>query len=79
MPTSLTFLCVLVTWTPWYHNRALRTIQAGLSRETGLIVEIEDFQRASPSTIHLHDVRVLEPETGWKSQASAELAMGFGQ
>ncbi len=64
VPTSLTFLCVLVTWTPWYHNRALRTIQAGLSRETGLIVEIEDFQRVSPSTIHLHDVRILEPEYG---------------
>ncbi len=63
VPTALTFMCVLVTWTPWYHNRALRTIQAELSRDTGLIVEIEEFERVAPSTIHLHWVRVLEPET----------------
>jgi hypothetical protein len=28
-----------------------------------LIVEIEDFERVAPSTIHLHGLRVLEPET----------------
>jgi hypothetical protein len=63
VPTALTFMCVFVTWTPWYHNRALRTIQVGLCQDTGLIIEIEDFERVSPSTLHLHQIRVLEPET----------------
>lgn len=62
VPTALTFACVLVTWTPWYYNWDLRTIESQLSSRMELIVEIEDFQRVSPSRIHLHDVRILEPE-----------------
>ena len=62
VPTAFTIVCVLVTWTPWYHQRTLRAIEAGLSKETGLVVEIEDFQRSAPSMLRLYDVRVLEPE-----------------
>jgi hypothetical protein len=63
VPTGLTMFCILVSWTPWYHHRSLRAIEAGLSRDTGLVVEIEDFKRAAPSTLHLYDVRALDPET----------------
>ena len=63
VPTMLTMACVITTWTPWYHHRALATMQREISRETGLIVEIGDFRRPAPSTLHLYAVRLLEPET----------------
>lgn len=62
-PTCLTFLCILVTWTPWHHQRSLREIEARLSQSTGLGIEIDDFQRSSPSTLELYGVRVIEPES----------------
>ena len=64
VPTSLTVLCILVTWTPWHHRRSLREIEAKLSQVTGLLVEIDDFQQSSPSTLELFDVRLIEPELG---------------
>jgi hypothetical protein len=63
LPTSLTVVCILVSWTPWYHQRSLRSIEEELSQDTGLIVQIEDFKRATPSTWHLIGVRVTDPET----------------
>ncbi|MGI9475051.1 MAG: hypothetical protein ACR2NZ_26195 [Rubripirellula sp.] len=63
VPTCLTFLCILVTWTPWHHHRTLRAIEARLSQSTGLQIEIDDFQRSSPSTLELFSVRVVEPES----------------
>ncbi len=63
VPTALTLLCVLVTWTPWYHHRVLRAIENEVSRESGLIVRIDDFRRYAPSTVQLSGVRVVHPET----------------
>ncbi len=64
VPTSITLMCVMITWTPWHHARTLRTIEGELSRDTGLLIEIGDYERPAPSSIHLYDVRALDPETG---------------
>jgi len=56
-------LCVIMTWTPWYHHRVLRKIEREISRESGLIVSVEDFYRSAPSTVHLTGVRLVQPET----------------
>lgn len=63
IPTLVTTCCVITTWTPWYHQRALRALEAAASRETSLVVSIDDFGRSSPSTLRLFGVRVLDPET----------------
>ncbi len=63
VPTALTLGCVLVTWTPWYHRRALAAIERDLGREAGLIFEIEDFRQTAPRSVQLFGVRVLEPES----------------
>ena len=63
VPTGTTLAIILTTWTPWYHERCLRALEASLSRDTGMVIQIEDFERNAPSLLRLHDVRVLEPET----------------
>jgi hypothetical protein len=62
-PTTLTVLAILLTWTPWYHHRARRAIEAHVALLTGLRVEIGDFERSDPSTWRLADVRLADPET----------------
>jgi hypothetical protein len=73
VPTAITMSCVLVSWTPWYHQKSLRTIEARLSTDSGLVVEIDDFARAAPSTMHLYGVRLLDPETNREVAAVREL------
>ncbi|EMI57256.1 hypothetical protein [Rhodopirellula sallentina] len=63
VPTFLTMFAILVTWTPWYHNRARRALAEHVSLLTGLHVEIGDFERADPTTWQLSDVRLADPET----------------
>ncbi|QDT08934.1 hypothetical protein [Planctomycetes bacterium K23_9] len=63
IPTFFTFAIVFVSWTPWYHNRQLAEIQARLSRETGLVVTVDDFEQISPYRMCLHRVCIHEPET----------------
>jgi hypothetical protein len=63
VPTSITLACLLVTWTPWYHRRALASLQTQLGQETGLVVELGDFRRPAPDTWHLTKLRLLDPET----------------
>lgn len=63
VPTLITLLCVLVTWTPWHHNRVLAGLRTEISRELGMVVEIEDFRRPAPNVLHLYSVRLLDPET----------------
>ena len=52
-----------MTWTPWYHHRALQRLEAKLSLTTGLAIEIEEFEKAAPSIYRLHGVTIREPET----------------
>lgn len=64
VPTIATLLVILVTWTPWYHRRCLAALERSLYQQTGLVVQVEDFDRLSPTRLRLHGVRLLEPEMG---------------
>lgn len=63
VPTCFTCLCILMTWTPWYHQRALAKLEAEFSHTTGLVIEIADFEKATPSSFRLLGVTIREPET----------------
>ncbi len=63
VPTSLVLFTILLTWTPWYHHRCLTEITASIAKDTGFLIEIEDFHRPQPSKLELHNVRVIDPET----------------
>ena len=63
VPTLFTCLCILVTWTPWYHQHALQNLEAEFSLATGLSIEIEDFEKTTPSGFCLLGVTIREPET----------------
>ena len=64
VPTAATMGTIVVTWTPWYHRRCLVELEASLYRETGLRVEVDDFERLTPTQIRLQGVRLIEPEMG---------------
>ena len=63
LPTVATVFCVLATWTPWYHARVLRGLENQVSVASGMIVQVDDFRRSAPSTVHLSGVRIINPET----------------
>ncbi len=63
IPTFAVLLIIVVTWTPWWHRRSLASIEADLSRDVGLVVKVEDFRRAAPSTLTLQGIDLLDPET----------------
>jgi len=63
VPTALTLFCVLVTWTPWYHQGVLSSLEQHLSTELGLIVEIGQLHRDSPTQWQLENVRLIQAET----------------
>ena len=63
IPTAAIMLAILVSWTPWYHNRQRRALEQFLSRDLGLVVTIESFERVSPMAWSLKQVHVVEPET----------------
>ena len=63
VPTSATMLAILISWTPWYHGIQREALSQRLSNQSGLIVEVGDFDRTSPNKWALHQVRVVEPET----------------
>ncbi|SMP69867.1 hypothetical protein SAMN06265222_112117 [Neorhodopirellula lusitana] len=63
VPTGLTLLAIVITWTPWYHNHARHSVEDALALQTGLHVEIGDFERADPTTWRLYDVRLANAET----------------
>jgi hypothetical protein len=64
LPTLATLAIIVLTWTPWWHRRALARLEASLSRDTGLVLRIDDYRRAAPSTLCLLGVGVFDPETG---------------
>lgn len=63
IPTCIVLALILVSWTPWHHQRKLQALVSQLSIDTGMDVQIEDFQQVSPSKQILHNVRLIEPET----------------
>ena len=64
VPTLVVLLAILVSWTPWYHNRQRLRWQTELSLRTQLITQIDDYQRASPNSWTFDGVRLLDPESG---------------
>lgn len=62
IPTLLTLITIMVTWTPWYHQRCLRALENKLSAATGLTFAIDDFDRLTPHRMKLHGIRVYHPE-----------------
>ncbi len=63
LPTLLTFVAVVVSFTPWYVNYRRHEWERELSRRIGLSVEIESLEHPAPATVRLGGVRLLEPET----------------
>lgn len=63
VPTAITLSAILVTWTPWYHRAQLAEISQRLSLESGLVVQIHDFDRISPIQWTLREVQLFAPET----------------
>ncbi|MDF1845108.1 MAG: hypothetical protein P1U77_27155 [Rubripirellula sp.] len=63
VPTAITFGCVIVTWTPWYHANCVRQMERELSDATGLVVQLQDLQRTAPGGWDLHGVELIDPET----------------
>ncbi len=64
VPTACVLLAIVVSWTPWFHSYQLSKIEAHLTAELGLRVQVEDFERPSPSVTRLHGIVILENETG---------------
>lgn len=64
LPTILTVLAIVATWTPWYHRAQLASIEAEWTERLGLQVEIDGFARPAPGALRLIGVRIREPETG---------------
>lgn len=63
MPTCLTMIVIVVTWTPWYDNRVRHALEDRLAMQTGLRVEIGRFERSDPTTWRLYDVLLFNAET----------------
>ncbi|MFG0266192.1 MAG: hypothetical protein ACF8AM_13755, partial [Rhodopirellula sp. JB055] len=63
VPTCVTVLIILVTWSPWYHRRCIRATEATLALQTGLDVRIGSLERISPTTWQLGDVQLRDNET----------------
>lgn len=63
VPTGLTLLAILVTWTPWYDNRVRGQLERELALQTGLHVEIGRFERSDPQSWRLFDLRLADAET----------------
>jgi len=63
VPTFLTVGVLVVTWTPWYDQAVLRKITESIAKDTGFLIEIDDYDRPDPQRLELQNVRVVDPET----------------
>ncbi len=63
LPTSLTTLMVIVTFTPWYQAWVRERVVQELSDRTGLLVQVDQLEYPAPGTVRLTGVRLVEPET----------------
>ena len=52
VPTAMTLIYVLITWTPWFSNRTLRVLEAEISLATRLEVQIGHYERLSPTRLY---------------------------
>lgn len=63
LPTLLTVFLTFLTWTPWYHNRRIRSMESVLSQRLGVTVKLADVRRPSPESWQLEGVELYDPET----------------
>ncbi|QEF96688.1 hypothetical protein Mal15_07160 [Stieleria maiorica] len=63
VPTSIVFLSILVTWTPWYQANKLAELTHHLNLQTGLVFEIGRCERVAPGKYILENVRVSDPDS----------------
>ncbi|TWT83155.1 hypothetical protein CA13_46180 [Planctomycetes bacterium CA13] len=63
VPTLITMVVLFISWTPWYHQACLREISESIAKDTGFLIEVDDFDRPSPSRLDLQALRVIDPET----------------
>jgi hypothetical protein len=63
LPTSVTGMIIIVTFTPWFAAYRLSRLETELSLRIGLTVKIDSVDYPAPATIRLTGVRLLEPET----------------
>jgi len=63
LPTILTSIAIVITWTPWYESKVREQLQHDLALQTGLHVQIGRFERSNPQTWRLYDVRLADGET----------------
>ncbi|TWT89378.1 hypothetical protein [Neorhodopirellula pilleata] len=63
LPTALTLVAIVVTWTPWYESQVREQLQRELALQTGLDVKIGRFERSNPQTWRLYDVQLSDGET----------------
>lgn len=63
LPTTLTSVAIVVTWTPWYEAKVREQLQRELALQTGLHVKIGRFERSNPQTWRLYDVHLADGET----------------
>ena len=64
LPTAITSLVILVTYTPWYQSWLRDRVAQELSDRTGLLVHVDQLEYPAPGTLRLTGVRLVEPETG---------------
>jgi len=63
LPTTLVVLWIAATWTPWYHSYQRQQVEAHLSAQLGLRVELDRFEQPAPATFKLTGIRLFEHET----------------
>ena len=64
LPTLSVMSLTVLTWTPWYHNRQVQSLEDALSQRLGVNVSISDMHRPTPSSWQLDGVEFTDPETG---------------
>ncbi|MDB4338606.1 hypothetical protein OAL43_02120 [bacterium] len=73
VPTCLTILSVLVTWTPWYHDRTIQHLQHEFQKEIGLTVKIGSYDHSAPGAWTLTNLILSHPETNQEIAKVREL------
>ncbi len=63
LPTSITLLLIVITFTPWFADYRRAGLERELSQRLGLTVLIDTLEHPTPATVRLNGVRLLEPET----------------
>ena len=64
LPTLLILATILIQASPWYHRRCIDAVEQSIAQQTGLVVNIDEYQVISPGHTLLKHVQLTDPETG---------------